>query len=204
MKYFLGFVLAVIVLILLIGGFHLYRVAIKNKKDMARFDGPQISVNKDLGKVLVIYYSLSGHTKEIAEKIAGFTDADIFEIKTAEEIKANPLFYYKVKQQLKNGNYPQLAGQLPDVSQYDTIFVGAPVWWYTMATPGLSFLEKMDFMSKNVVPFSTQGSNYGKYFEDFSVKAKNAELLKGESFNNLPDKYNAAVDNKIAVWMNGL
>lgn len=204
MKYILYLLLAAIVVGAVAGGFHLYRVAVKNKKEMAPYQGAAVSVNKNFGKVLVVYYSLSGHTKEIAEKIAGLTKADIYEIKTAEEVRANPWFYYKVRKQLKQGIYPKLAGKLPDASEYDMIFVGAPVWWYTMATPGLSFLEQVDFKGRKVVPFSTQGSNYGTFFEDFAKKVQNADLQKSASFNNLPEKYNAAVDNKIAEWLNGL
>ena len=86
----------------------------------------------------------------------------------------------------------------------DTVFVGAPVWWYTVATPVLSYLKKTDFLGKKVVPFSTQGSNAGTFFADFAAKARNAVLLKGEQFNNLSDKYAKETDNKIAVWLNSL
>ena len=93
---------------------------------------------------------------------------------------------------------------MPDFSKYDTVFVGGPVWWYTMSTPMYSFLQQANFAGKKVVPFSTQGSNYGTYFEDFAKMAKNAKLQKEASFNNMPEKYNSAVDNKIAEWLNSL
>lgn len=204
LKYIFYLILIGIVIALIMSGFHLYRVAMRNKNEMAPYSGPAVQVDKNFGKVLVIYYSLSGHTKEIAEKIAQKTDADVYEIKTAERISQNPVMYYKIKQQLKSGQYPKLVGAMPDASQYDMIFVGAPVWWYTVATPGLSFLNEMDFQGKKVAPFSTQGSNFGTYFDDFAKKAKNAKLLQSASFNNLPEKYNPAVDNKIAVWLNSL
>lgn len=204
LKYFLYFVLAVIIIGLIGGGIHLLRVDRKNKSEMARYQGAPIPVTADLGKTLVIYYSLSGHTKDIAMKIKEKTSADIYEIKTAETIKPSPSFYLSVKKQLKNGKYPPLSGTIPDLSQYDTIFVGAPVWWYTIATPGLSFLKETDFQNKKVVPFSTQGSNFGTFFEDFKANAKNARLQKSASFNNLPPKYGKAVDNKIAEWLNQL
>ena len=84
------------------------------------------------------------------------------------------------------------------------VFVGAPVWWYTIATPGLSFLQQADFQGKKVVPFSTQGSNYGSFFEDFTQRAKNAKLLTSADFNNLPAEYDRAVENKISRWLNSL
>ena len=115
-----------------------------------------------------------------------------------------PWFYLILKKQLKDKIYPELAGDMPDLTKYDTIFVGGPVWWYTVSTPMRAFLEKIDFQNKKVVPFSTQGSNFGTYFEYFAQEAKNANLQKSASFNNLPAKYNKAVDNKIATWINSL
>ena len=106
--------------------------------------------------------------------------------------------------QLKNKKYPSIEEKMPDFQEYDTIFVGFPVWWYTIATPVLAFLQKADFMGKKVVPFSTQGSNYGTSFTDFEQMAKNAKIAKGNSFNNVDKKYDKAVDNKITDWLNNL
>lgn len=204
MKYIFYTLLALIVIGLLAGGFHLYRVSQKNKKEMAQYSGPAEKLNQSLGKVLIIYYSLSGHTKDIAERIKSTTGGDIYEIKTAQEITSTPLMYTKIKQQLKNKDYPELSGNIPDFSQYDMIFIGSPVWWYTVSTPVLSFLKQTDFKGKKVVPFSTQGSNYGNFFSDFAENAQNAKLLKSASFNNLPDKYTPQIDNKITRWLNSL
>lgn len=204
LKYFLYLVLAAIVIGAVAGGAHLYRVAQKNKKEMAPYQGEPIKVTKTFGKSLVIYYSLSGHTRDIAQRISQKIGADIYEIKTAQQLDKYPWFYLNLRSQLKKGEFPALAGDMPDLSRYDIIFVGFPVWWYTMATPGHSFLRQVDFMGKQVVPFSTQGSNFGTFFTDFAKTAQNAEILSGNSFNNLPAKYDSAVDNKIAVWLNEL
>ena len=141
---------------------------------------------------------------EIAEKIREKTGADIYEIKTREKFKKTPWFYLTLKKQLKNGEYPELAGELPDPKAYDVVFVGAPVWWYTMATPLFSYLKQTDFGRRIVVPFSTQGSNYGSFFADFVKEAKNAEVDTAAAFNNLPEGYEREVDNKIVSWLNGL
>ncbi len=203
-KYLLYIVVIVAVVGLFSGGFHLYRVAQRNKKEMAPYQGAPIALKGDFGKVLVVYYSLTGNTKDIAERIASKTQADLYEIKTADKIDTTPWFYLKVRSQLKNGKYPALIGDMPDFLKYDWVFVGFPVWWYTAATPGLAFLDKADFKGRKVVPFSTQGSNAGTFLKDFTAQAKNADIQPAESFNNLPDKYDAAVDNKIAVWLNNL
>ena len=125
------------------------------------------------------------------------------EIETQKAFPMKPILFFAVKQQLKDKNYPALKN-IPDVSSYDTIFVGSPVWWYTAATPVLSLLNQMDFQGKKVVPFSTQGSNPGTFLEDFTAKAKNAVIQKYASFNNLGKKYDQAVNAKIAEWLNNL
>lgn len=204
LKYILYILLAIVVLSLVAGGIHLYRVSVRNKTEMAQFSGPKIGYHNNLGKTLVIYYSLSGHTKDIADRISMLTDADVYEIKTEQPLKNGPLFALKMKKQLWSKEYPKLVQDFPDAANYDTIFVGAPIWWYTAATPVLAFLNEYDFKGKKVVPFSTQGSNFGTYFKDFAATAKNARIQKSASFNNLPKKYDDAVDNKITVWLNSL
>ena len=197
-------VVIVALLVLLGSGIHLYRVAQKNAYEMAKFENMEIKAEPKTGKTLVVYYSLTGHTKEIAEKIAEYTKADIFEIKTVENFKADVFFYVNIRKQLKSGKYPELAGNMPDFAKYDTIFVGGPVWWYAPATPLLAFLKKADFKTKKVVPFSTQGSNYGSFLVDFKQMVYNAKLRQSESFNNLPKKYDRAVNNKIISWINSI
>lgn len=182
---------------------HNLKVAHKNKKELSSFTQAE-AYSANLGKVLVIYYSWTGHTQDIAQQIVALTGADEYRIQTQEEFKSSPAFYARVKKDLKEENYPPLAGQLPDVSGYDTVFVGGPVWWYTMATPLYSFLEQMDFKGKKVIPFSTQGSNPGTFLADFTAIAKNAQVGTYANFNNVGEQYNTAVHNKIVHWLNNL
>lgn len=203
-RYVIYAVLGIIVLCLAGAGIHLCRVYFKNKKEMSAYAGNPAAVTKNFGKVLVVYYSMSGNTRAIAEKIKEKTNADIYEIKTKDEMKLGPSVYVAIRKQLKTGQYPPLDGGMPDFESYDLIFVGSPVWMYTVATPVLSFLEQADFKGKKVVPFSTQGSNPGSFLEDFKARAKNAVILEGRLFNDLSKKYDSAVNNKIAVWLNSL
>ena len=203
MKYVL-YTILVIVLIIGIGSLiHLYKVSSRNKTEMAKYSN-EAKLTASLGKTLVIYYSLTGKTKDIATQIQSLTNADVYEIKPKEEIKSGPSIYITSKKQISSGNYPEIINDFPNANEYDTIFVGSPIWWYTAAPVVLEFLKEFDFQNKNVVPFSTQGSNYGTYFKDFKTKAKNANILKGESFNNMDSKYNEQVKNKIIEWLNGL
>lgn len=197
-------VLAIVALLVVFGTcVHLYRVSQRNAYEMSKYSAPT-ELKAKTEKTLVVYYSLSGHTKKIAEQIAKLTNADTYEIKTAEPIKSSAGFYMQAKKWLVEEKYPELAEKLPDFSAYDTIFVGGPVWWYAPAAPLLTFLQKADFAARKVVPFSTQGSNYGSFFVDFNRMARNAKLRKSASFNNLPEKYDQAVENKIIHWINSI
>lgn len=185
------------------GAYHLYQVKQKNIAELSKFEN-RVQLNTNLGNVLVIYYSLTGHTKDIARQIQEKTGGDIYEIKT-EKTYTSPSVYLESKKELASKKYPVLKKDfVPDVASYDTIFVGGPVWWYTMAPALYSFLNKTDFKGVRVVPFSTQGSNYGKFFADFKRKVQNAELLEGESFNNVDESFDEEVSNKINVWLNRL
>lgn len=203
LKFILYFILLAAVAGAACGLFHLYRVSVKNKKEMAPYADLSDEVTNNFGKTLVIYYSLTGKTKEIADKIKEKTNADLFEIKTAQPLPSGPKLHLAVREQIKTQKYPALA-QMPDISAYDTIFIGAPVWWYTAATPVLSLLDQLDFQGKKVVPFSTQGSNSGTFIEDFKAKIKNAVVGEYASFNNLSKEYDKAVNAKIAAWLNKL
>lgn len=203
MKYVLYVLLLVVIVSIIASLFHLYKVSNKNKTEMAKFKN-RVTLNADLGKTLVVYYSLTGKTKDIALQIQSLTNADVYEIKPVKELKQNALLYLESKKQISSQSYPEIVQDLPNAADYDTIFVGAPIWWYTAATPVLRFLNEFDFKNKNVVPFSTQGSNYGSYFEDFKLKAQNANILKGEAFNNLDSGYEENVKNKIISWLNNL
>lgn len=203
LKFFIYFLVSIALIIGAISVFHLVKVDIKNRNEMSKyFLDKEEKYTNNLGKTLVIYYSLSRHTENIAKQIQEITKADIYKIETVEKINTTPWFYLTLRKQLKTKKYPEIKKDFPNLTKYDTIFVGSPVWWYTVSTPMLSFLNTADFKGKNVVPFSTQGSNYGKFFEDFRLQAKNANIKQEASFNELSEKYNYAVKNKIIMWLN--
>jgi len=204
LKYVIYSIIALVVIAGVIVGVHLYRMSARKAREMAQYSIANEAVNKDFGKVLVVYYSLSGRTRDIAERIQTKTNADIYEIKPVEDIKNSFSLYIKSKSDLKKGTYPALQGNMPDIGRYDLVFVGSPIWWYTAATPVMAFLSKADFKGKKVVPFSTQGSNAGTFLEDFMKIAKNANVTGYQSFDNMGKEYDKAVDNKISIWLNSL
>ena len=205
LKYTIYTIIGIILIIGLSSIFHLTKVHLKNKREMSQYMDKNEVYNNDLGRVLVIYYSLTGNTKKIANQIKEITNADIYEIKTIDELKPGFFVYSKIKKQLATIIYPKIKNDnFPDFNQYDIIFVGSPIWWYTVSTPVSSFLKEVNFNDKLVIPFSTQGSNYGSYFKDFKDQVQNARVKNGAAFNNLPEEYDAAVKNKIIFWLNSI
>ena len=199
------FCFIVLCVIAISGGsaYHLYQVKQKNLAELSAFE-KRVSLNTDLGNVLVIYYSLFGHTKNIALQIQERTGGDVYEIKTVKTY-SSPSVYLESKKELTSKKYPALQEDFPlNITDYDTVFVGGPVWWYTMAPALHAFLNKTDFKNVRVAPFSTQGSNYGKFFEDFNNKVQNAEILESENFNNVDESFQQEVSNKINAWLNAL
>jgi flavodoxin len=131
-------------------------------------------------KVLVIYYSLSGNTRSVAEMLHGKTGGDLFEIET---VKSYPADYNECTQvarrELQTGNLPALTKSPPDMSSYDLVLLGSPVWWYTVSTPVMSFLKQADFAGTRVSAFCTHEGGVGKFLPHFQQQAQNAVVFEG-------------------------
>jgi flavodoxin len=155
----------------------------------------------DLGRVLVVYYSASGNTAEVAQRISAMTGGTLLELRTLEPYPAAPMLFVRAKRDLNGNKYPKLETTSFDFSSYDVIFVGSPVWWSTVSLPVLSFLSESDFGGKTVVPFCTQGGGSGEFFQRFSSEAKNAKLVKGMELSRVSGIDPASLDQKIFSWL---
>jgi flavodoxin len=161
---------------------------------------PEPTKKYDLGRVLVIYYSAGGNTAEVAQRISAMTNGTLLEIK-GKQYPAIPMFYAKVFFEIKNKRFSEIEVPAFDLLNYDTIFIGSPVWMYTISLPVLSFLSQEDFGGKIVIPFATQGSNSGDFFLKFAKEAKNAKLAKGIAFNKVSGVEPVALDGQISAWL---
>ena len=112
-------------------------------------------------KTLVAYFSATGTTQAIAERITELTGADIYRINAADPYATNP---YDDTERIQNEAYNDLrpgVANLPDkeaIAQYDTIFVGSPCWWHQPAMVVCTFLENYDVGNKVIIPFITYGA----------------------------------------------
>jgi len=156
-------------------------------------------------KVLVVYYSLTGNTKFVAHLIQKKTDADVFEIETLKTYPAErPATIEEVNRELKTGELPALKKSLPDMSSYDLILVGSPVWWYTVSTPVRSFLEQADFVGKKAAAFCTHEGGVGTFMLYFKEHAKNAVVLEGLDLYKPRQAKEGRVDKALDSWLDKL
>lgn len=113
------------------------------------------------GRTLVAYFSWGGKTQQVAEDIAGLTGGTLFRIETVTPYPDEYTPCTEVaKQERDKGIRPPLKNKVENISQYDVIFVGCPVWWHTAPMAVWTFLESYDFAGKTVVPFCTYEATY--------------------------------------------
>ena len=153
-----------------------------------------------MSKKLTAYFSASGVTKRYAQKVAKAAGADLFEIKpkvlyTNEDLNwQNPNSRSSVE--MKNpDSRPEIAEKLPDMDEYDTVFLGFPIWWYVAPTIIDTFLESYDFSGKTIVLFATSGgSSMGKTAEVLRKVCASADIKDGKVLNGMTDE-------KIEKWV---
>lgn len=124
-------------------------------------DEPVLSEPSGQTKTLVAYFSATGNTHDVAQRIAELTGADIYRIEPVRKYADNP---YDDSQLIQNEAYndlrPEVANLLPaeEMARYDTIYVGTPLWWHQPAMVVCTFLEAYDMSGKVIVPFVTYGA----------------------------------------------
>ena len=133
-----------------------------------------------MSKTLVTYFSASGLTAAVAKEIADILKADLFEIKPLEPYTAADLDWTNDKSrssiEMKDENSrPEIAEKLKNIDDYDTIYLGFPIWWYVAPHIVNNFLESYDFAGKTIRPFFTSGgSGAGQTDEELHKSAPNA------------------------------
>lgn len=142
-----------------------------------------------MGKILVCYFSATGATKRLAEKIAGILNSDIFEIEpvikyTNDDLKW-PSRTNRAFIEMKNKNFrPLIAHKISNLNEYDTILLGFPVWYYTAPTIINTFFEEHNFNGKNVFVFVTSGAtSVDKSVRDLQRMYPRVNFIGGKRFN---------------------
>lgn len=139
------------------------------------------------GGAIVVYFSRTGHTKPLAEYIKEELDADIYEIEAKVPYTDDDIKYYTDCRADREQNdptaRPEIAGELPDLSEYDTVFLGYPIWHGQAPKIIYTFLESVDVSGKTVIPFCTSASSpIGSSAENLHPLAPNAVWKDGTRF----------------------
>lgn len=157
-----------------------------------------------MSRKLVAYFSASGVTAKVAEKLSEAIGADLYAIEPEVPYTKADLDWMDKKSrstiEMNNpASRPAIAGKRDNMNDYDTVFVGFPIWWYVAPTIINTFLESYDLTGKSIIPFATSGgSDMSKTNEKLLPSCKGAKLLDGKVFK-------ASVSGAdLAKWAEGL
>ena len=151
-----------------------------------------------MSKKLVAYFSASGTTKKVAERLAKAAGADLFEIRPAIPYTSADLNWMDKKSRSSvemndPDSRPEIAETMPNMADYDTVFIGFPIWWYVAPHIIHTFLESYDFTGKTLVPFATSGgSGMGRTVDELRKLFPNADWKAGKLVNGVSDQALAA------------
>jgi len=158
--------------------------------------------NKQM-KTLVAYFSATGTTKAVAQQLAEVTGADLHEIKPEKPYTDADLDWQDKQSRSTiemedKSSRPAITEKLPNMQEYDVIYVGFPIWWYTCPTIINTFMESYDFKGKTVIPFATSGgSSIKKACEDLKTAYPEVNWKEGKLLNR-------ASKSEIEEWISGL
>lgn len=157
-----------------------------------------------MSRKLVAYFSASGVTAKVAEKLSEAIGADLYAIEPEVPYTKADLDWMDKKSRSTiemndPTSRPAIAGKRDNMDDYDTVFVGFPIWWYIAPTIINTFLESYDLTGKTIIPFATSGgSDMGNTNEKLLPSCKEARLLEGKVFK-------ASVSGAdLAKWAEGI
>lgn len=163
--------------------------------------------NKDImadnSKTLVAYFSATGTTMEAATRLAAMANADLYEIVpetryTPADLNWRDKSSRSSVEMADKSSRPAISGRVENMEQYDTVFVGFPIWWYIAPTIINTFLEQYDFTGKTIVPFFTSGgSGAGETLKYLQPSAPDARWVAPKNFNYLSE-------DEIKSWLQSL
>lgn len=134
-------------------------------------------------KKLVVFYSLEGHTRELAKAMAAAVGADVLEVKPKEEFpKSGFLKYLKGGGQVVRKIEPEILPLELDPQEYDLLFIGTPVWAGSFASPLKTFFSRTDLQGKKVALFAGHRGGKGNVFKNFRESLQGNNLIDEKEF----------------------
>lgn len=153
-----------------------------------------------MSKKLVAYFSASGVTAKVAETLAEAIGADLYEIEpevpyTKADLDWTDSISRSTLEMKDPASRPAIAGKRDNMDDYDTIYVGFPIWWYVAPTIINTFFESYDLTGKTIITFATSGSSgMGKTNEVLKQSCPNSNLIEGKVIKSTADKA------ELAAW----
>lgn len=153
--------------------------------------------------MLIVYFSRSGNTRNVAQQIHQRIGGDMIELETVAPYPQDYDAVVEQAQREQKGNArPAIATEIPNLEKYDVIFVGYPNWWGTMPMPLFTLLEKYPVGNRTIVPFCThEGSRFGRSRRDLKTLCPHARLLEGFEVRG---SRAAGAQEDVAAWLRGL
>jgi len=152
--------------------------------------------------ILIPYFSRSKNTLKIAELIKFEVSGTLHEIRPQKPYPPdNNVVVEQAKQEIRTGYEPPLKSMIEDITSYDLLFLGSPIWWGTMAPPVATFLSDNDLAGKTILPFCTHGGGgSGKFEVDIARLCPYSNVLGGLSVYK-PDIEKA--HSEVTAWIRG-
>ena len=208
-KKVLSFILITVGLLAITAGGVLFFTGTKNESqkqtNKSTKTEEETSMDKNT-KSIIVYFSAQNHTRNVATKIAADINADIFEIEPIQTYTEDDLSWTdsesRVSREHNDASLQDVALKsvsVPNWDEYETVFIGYPIWWGGSAWPVDSFVKQVDFGNKTVIPFCTShSSSLGTSDADLRAKATGGNWQPGHRFSQ------DATDAKIKDWIQGL
>ena len=200
-----------LIALVVIGGLAFVIIKNINTEDKQTLDvsitdeqGKEAELNLNSDKILVIYFSETGNTQKLAKLISDKVGGDFVRIETE---KVYPEDYDELvddaKKEKDNNDRPKLKELNINLENYDTIFVGYPIWWYQMPMAMYTFFDTYDFANKTIIPFNThEGSGSSGTYEDIQKLEPKAKVLKGLPIRG--GDMTSDQSNKVDNWLKKL
>lgn len=160
----------------------------------------------EYGNVLVVYFSATGNTEDVANYIAEFTGGELFELVPVNEYTTADLNYGNDDSRVSREHDDEslrdielVASTVENWEEYDTVFIGYPIWWQIAAWPVNNFILDNDFTGKTVIPFATSASSgLGQSGELLAEMAGEGNWLEGQRFRS------SASESDVESWLKEL
>lgn len=206
MKKILTILTCLLIFVSLTGCNHSENEINTNSKETSKNGELDSNSNIDLDKTLVVYYSATGNTEEVAHHISEITNADEFVLEPANPYTDEDLNYNddnsRVVQEHENTalqDVELVQDSVDNWEEYETVFIGYPIWWGVAAWPVNDFVKSNDFSDKTVIPFCTSASSgLGESGTLLEEMAGTGNWLEGHRFSSSPSK------EDVETWLGSL